>query len=70
MTSQPPSASAPLPVDRYAEATEAWYRALGDYLRLARAGASAAKLRAAANAVHAAALRRGRLAGGPEDSAS
>jgi hypothetical protein len=54
--------------DGYAEAYEAWRYALDDYLRLARDGAGAAKLRAAAAAVHAAALRKGRFARGPEDA--
>ncbi|MEI8296651.1 MAG: hypothetical protein WCH32_01390 [Pseudomonadota bacterium] len=51
----------------YAQACAAWQHALGDYLRLARAEASSAKLRVAAAAVHAASLRKGRLAAGPHD---
>jgi hypothetical protein len=68
MTSQPSTTSAPCPDDSDAEAYEAWRRALAEYLRLAREDASAARLRAAASAVHAAALHRGRLARGLEDS--
>jgi hypothetical protein len=61
-------ASAPNPTpassadDSYAAAYEVWRQALENYLRLARDDASAARLRAAAAAVHAAALRKGRLA--------
>jgi len=50
------------PDNGYAEACEMWQRALGQYLRLAREGAAGSRLRAAAAAVHAAALRKGRLA--------
>ncbi len=53
--------------ESYAEACEAWRHALDRYLRLARDGAAAAKLRAAAAAVHAAALRKGRLVHGDGD---
>ena len=52
-------------VEQYAQAYVAWQHALAQYLRLAREEASAARLRVAAAAVHAAALRKGRLA--PED---
>ena len=51
--------------EQYAQARVAWQHALEQYLRLARAEASAARLRVAAATVHAAALRKGRLA--PED---
>ena len=51
----------------YSDACEAWRRALEDYLQLARRNAGATRLRVAALAVHAAALRKGRLAHGPED---
>ena len=49
-------------VDPYAQANAAWQHALAQYLRLAREEVSAAQLRVAAAAVHAAALRKGRLA--------
>jgi hypothetical protein len=67
MAPEPLATPATRPDDRYAEACEAWRRALGDYLRLAREGAGAARLAAAAHAVHAAALRKGRLARPFED---
>ncbi len=70
VTSQPHATTADRPDDSYAEACDAWRRALEDYLRLARSDAGAARLRAAASAVHAAALRKGRLARGPEESGS
>jgi hypothetical protein len=61
--------AAPLATDDgYAQACEAWRHAFEDYLRLARAGAGAAQLLAAAAAVHAAALRKGRLARRAEDA--
>lgn len=53
------------PAEQYAQAHAAWQHALAQYLRLAREEASAAQLRVAAASVHAAALRRGRLA--PDD---
>ena len=56
------------PDDRYAEACEVWRTALDQYLRLAREGAGGSRLRAAAAAVHAAALRKGLLAREHEDS--
>jgi hypothetical protein len=64
-----PAATSPEGADEegYAHAYAAWQHALGDYLRLARAEAGAAKLRAAAAAVHAASLRKGRLAVRPAD---
>jgi hypothetical protein len=53
----------PPPADGgYAEADAAWRAAFARYLAVARTGANAAALRAAAAAVHAAALQRGRLA--------
>ena len=42
-------------------ADAAWHTALGRYIELARHGASSATLRAAAAAVHRAALARGRF---------
>jgi hypothetical protein len=51
--------------EQYAQARAAWQHALAQYLRLAREEASAAQLRVAAATVHAAALRKGRLA--PDD---
>jgi hypothetical protein len=68
MAAAPATSTAPSD-DAYAEAYDAWRRALGNYLRLAREGAGAAKLRAAAAAVHAAALNKGRIAHGPGDDA-
>jgi len=68
MAAHADTTSAQPPDGSYDEACEAWRRALGDYLRLARNNAGAARLRAAANAVHAAALRKGRLARGLEES--
>ena len=68
MATRPSTTSEPDPDDRYAEAYEAWRRALADYLRLARQEVSAARLRVAARAVHAAALRKGRLAAGLGDA--
>ena len=68
VTPRPSATPAPDPGDGYAEAYETWRRALADYLRLARQQVSAARLRVAARAVHAAALRKGRLAGGREDA--
>ena len=56
------------PEDGYAEASELWRTALEQYLRLAREGAGGSRLRAAAAAVHAAALRKGRLVREREDS--
>lgn len=50
------------PEEDYTQADAAWQRAFDHYLQLAREEASAARLRAAAAAVHAAALRKGRLA--------
>jgi hypothetical protein len=50
------------PTASYAVAYRLWHDALALYLRLAREGAPAAKLRAAAAAVHSAALEKGRLA--------
>ncbi len=64
MAAHADATSAQHPDGDYAEACEAWRRALEDYLRLARNNAGAARLRAAATAVHAAALRKGRLARG------
>ena len=61
-TPEPPAGG-----DSYAAAYAAWQYALDDYLRLARAEAGASKLRVAAAAVHAAALRKGRLAPAPAD---
>ena len=55
------------PEGNYAQAYEVWQRALENYLQLAREEASASKLRAAAAAVHAAALRKGRLASPTHD---
>ena len=55
--------------DSYAAACKAWRHDFDSYLRLARQGASTARLRAAAAAVHAAALRKGRLARALEDAA-
>ena len=60
MTRRPPTAGRRL--DEYDEACTAWQLALESYLRLARAGAGAAELCAAATAVHVAAKHRGRLA--------
>jgi hypothetical protein len=45
----------------YGRAVEVWRDSVERYLDLARRGASAAALRAAANAVHQAALDKGRL---------
>jgi hypothetical protein len=63
----------PMPVspahEGYDEACALWQTALAQYLRLAREGAGGARLRAAAAAVHAAALRKARLARGHEDAA-
>jgi len=52
-------------IEQYAQAHAAWQHAIAQYLRLAREEAGAARLRVAAANVHAAALRKGRLA--PED---
>jgi hypothetical protein len=65
---QPSATPAPDADARSAEANEAWRRALADYLRHARQEISAARLRAAARAVHAVALRKGRVAGGLGDA--
>jgi hypothetical protein len=58
----------PDPDSGFAEADEAWRRALADYLRHARREVSAARLRAAARAVHTAALPKGPLADGLGDA--
>jgi hypothetical protein len=55
------------PAERYARACAAWHHALEHYLRLARQEASAARLKAAAAAVHAAAFYRSRLKVADED---
>ena len=68
MPSAPFATSASPLDDTYAGADAAWRLALERYLRLAREGAGAGRLRAAAAEFHAAALRRGRLARPPEDS--
>jgi hypothetical protein len=68
VTPRPSPTSAPDPDAGITEADEAWRRALADYLRHARQEVSAAMLRAAARAVHAAALRKGRLANGLQDA--
>jgi hypothetical protein len=67
MASTPLTTAAGDAHDGHAEACEAWRHAVEHYLQLARHGAAAGKLRAAAAAVHAAALRKGRFAGGSED---
>jgi hypothetical protein len=68
MNPQPSATSAPDVDVRFAEAYEAWRRALADYLRHARQEISAARLRAAAREVHAVALRKGRTADGLEEA--
>ena len=69
MDPNPVPSPTPTPDDGYADACEIWRTALDQYLRLAREGAGGSRLRAAAAAVHAAALRKGRLARRIEDSA-
>lgn len=60
----PNAVPAPTPSsdEAYAEACALWRTALEQYLRLAREGAGGSRLRAAAAAVHTAALRKGQLA--------
>jgi hypothetical protein len=62
----PRVAAVPRRRNEYDEACTVWQLALESYLRLARAGAGAAELRAAATAVHVAAKHRGRLAREPD----
>ena len=68
MAQEPVQTPQARPEDRYDEACDAWRCALEQYLRLAREGAGGTKLRAAAAAVHAAALRKGRLARSQADA--
>ncbi len=63
-----PTPVAPARDEGYAQAHSAWQQAFDRYLHLARAEAGAAKLRVAAAAVHAAALRRGRLTSRRDDA--